>query len=146
MGDRLRAGIPSLSAPPRPSYIRVLYFQSCSLVVVVTVVVVGPHRRHADSGVTRNSGGSVDKYPSRVLPLLSLPTLSLLLLVLPSSPYHSSPSHPSLSLPISLCPFTSFHSLLFTRSTQPCIPPGSLNRAPASAGVRAGMSPLPGGR
>jgi len=32
------------------------------------------------------------------------------------------------------------------RSTQPCIPPGSLNRVPASAGVRAGMSPLPGGR
>jgi len=34
----------------------------------------------------------------------------------------------------------------YTRSTQPCIPPGSLNRVPASAGVRAGMSPLPGGR
>jgi len=33
-----------------------------------------------------------------------------------------------------------------TRSTQPCIPPVSLNRVPASAGVRAGMSPLPGGR
>jgi len=33
-----------------------------------------------------------------------------------------------------------------TRSTQPCIPPGSLNRVPASAGVRAGMSALPGGR
>ena len=33
-----------------------------------------------------------------------------------------------------------------THSTQPCIPPGSLNRVPASAGVRAGMSPLPGGR
>jgi len=33
-----------------------------------------------------------------------------------------------------------------TRSTQPCIPPGSLNRVPASAWVRAGMSPLPGGR
>jgi len=32
------------------------------------------------------------------------------------------------------------------RSTQPCIPPGSLNRVPASAGVRAGMSPLPGCR
>ena len=32
------------------------------------------------------------------------------------------------------------------RSTQPCIPPGSLNRVPALAGVRAGMSPLPGGR
>jgi len=32
------------------------------------------------------------------------------------------------------------------RSTQPCIPPESLNRVPASAGVRAGMSPLPGGR
>jgi len=31
------------------------------------------------------------------------------------------------------------------RSTQPCIPPGSLNRVPASAGLRAGMSPLPGG-
>ena len=30
--------------------------------------------------------------------------------------------------------------------TQPCIPPWSLNRVPASAGVRAGMSPLPGGR
>ena len=34
----------------------------------------------------------------------------------------------------------------YNRSTQPCIPPGSLNRVPASAGVRAGMSPLPGGR
>jgi len=33
-----------------------------------------------------------------------------------------------------------------TSSTQPCIPPGSLNRVPASVGVRAGMSPLPGGR
>ena len=33
-----------------------------------------------------------------------------------------------------------------TRSTQPCIPPGLLNRVPALAGVRAGMSPLPGGR
>jgi len=33
-----------------------------------------------------------------------------------------------------------------TRSTQPCIRPGSLNRVPASAGVKAGMSPLPGGR
>jgi len=33
-----------------------------------------------------------------------------------------------------------------TRSTQPCIPPGSLNRVPASAGVKAGMSALPGGR
>ena len=32
------------------------------------------------------------------------------------------------------------------RSTQLCIPPGSLNRVPASAGVTAGMSPLPGGR
>ena len=31
-------------------------------------------------------------------------------------------------------------------STQPCIPPGSLNRVPASAGVRAGISPLSGGR
>jgi len=33
-----------------------------------------------------------------------------------------------------------------SRSTQPCIPPGSLNRVPASAGVKAGKSPLPGGR
>ena len=33
-----------------------------------------------------------------------------------------------------------------TRSTQPCIALGSLNRVPASAGVSAGMSPLPGGR
>jgi len=39
---------------------------------------------------------------------------------------------------------------LFTRMvprlTQPCIPSGSLNRVPASAGVKAGKSPLPGGR
>ena len=33
-----------------------------------------------------------------------------------------------------------------TRSTQPCIAPGSLNRVPALAGVKAGMSPLPGGQ
>ena len=33
-----------------------------------------------------------------------------------------------------------------TRSTQPCIPPGLLSRVPALAGVRARMSPLPGGR
>jgi len=37
---------------------------------------------------------------------------------------------------------TTHHSI----STQPCILPGSLNRVPASAGVRAGMSPLPDGR
>jgi len=30
--------------------------------------------------------------------------------------------------------------------TQPCIPPGSRNRVPASAEVKAGMSALPGGR
>ena len=33
-----------------------------------------------------------------------------------------------------------------SRSTQPCIPPGSLNRVLALAGVTAGMSPLPGDR
>ena len=33
-----------------------------------------------------------------------------------------------------------------TRLTQPCIPLGLLNRVPASAGVKSGMSPLPGGR
>jgi len=32
------------------------------------------------------------------------------------------------------------------RSTQLSIPSGSLNRVPASAGVKAGKSPLPGGR
>jgi len=32
------------------------------------------------------------------------------------------------------------------RSTQPCIPSGSLHRVPASAWVKAGKSPLPGGR
>jgi len=31
------------------------------------------------------------------------------------------------------------------RSTQPCIPSGSLNRVPASARVKAGKSHLPGG-
>ena len=41
------------------------------------------------------------------------------------------------------------HGLRLTavpRSTQTCIPSRSLNRVPALAGVRAGMSPLPGGR
>jgi len=33
-----------------------------------------------------------------------------------------------------------------TRPTQPCIPPWSLNRVPAAAEVRVGMSHLPGGR
>jgi len=32
------------------------------------------------------------------------------------------------------------------RSTEPCIPSGSLNRVPASAGVKAGKSPVPGGK
>jgi len=32
------------------------------------------------------------------------------------------------------------------KSTQPCIPSESLNRVPASAGVKAGKSPLLGGR
>jgi len=38
------------------------------------------------------------------------------------------------------------HGLRFSavpRSTQSCITSGSLNRVPASAGIRAGMSPLP---
>ena len=38
------------------------------------------------------------------------------------------------------------HTKTRLSSTQPCIPPGSLNRVPALAGVKAGMSPLPGGR
>ena len=33
-----------------------------------------------------------------------------------------------------------------TRSSQACIPPGSLNRVPASVGVKSGMTPLLGGR
>ena len=40
-----------------------------------------------------------------------------------------------------LCTFAAVH-----KSTQPGIPLGSLNRVPVSAGVRAGMSALPGGR
>jgi len=32
------------------------------------------------------------------------------------------------------------------RSTQPCIPLGSLNQVPALAELKAGKSPLPGGR
>ena len=35
---------------------------------------------------------------------------------------------------------------LHTYTTQPCIPQGSLNRVPASAGIKAGISPLTGGR
>ena len=41
---------------------------------------------------------------------------------------------------------TTWTIVCVVRSTQPCIPPGSLNRVPASAGVKAGKSPLPGGR
>ena len=38
-------------------------------------------------------------------------------------------------------------SMLFLKTVKDvCIPPGSLNRVPASAGVKAGMSPLSGGR
>jgi len=37
-------------------------------------------------------------------------------------------------------------ALIVPRSTQPCIYSGSLNRVPASAGVKAGKSSLPGGR
>jgi len=36
--------------------------------------------------------------------------------------------------------------MLVSCTIQPCIPSGSLNRVPASAGVKAGKSPLPGGR
>jgi len=38
------------------------------------------------------------------------------------------------------------HTLHLVEKDQPCIPPGSLNRLPALAGVKAGKSPLPGGR
>jgi len=38
------------------------------------------------------------------------------------------------------------HLTAVPRSTQPYIPSGSLNRVPALAGVRAGMSPLLCGR
>ena len=37
------------------------------------------------------------------------------------------------------------HLYCLPRSTQPCIPPGSLNRVPALAGVKAGISSLSGG-
>ena len=37
------------------------------------------------------------------------------------------------------------HGLHLTRSTQLCVPLGSLNLVPASSGVRVGMSPRPGG-
>jgi len=39
--------------------------------------------------------------------------------------------------------YSNYRLVMCHRSTQPCIPPGSLNRVPASSGVRAGMSPLP---
>jgi len=37
-------------------------------------------------------------------------------------------------------------SRYITSQLVPCIPLGSLSRVPAMTGVRAGMSPLPGGR
>ena len=42
--------------------------------------------------------------------------------------------------PISYCKEKFIYSTTTTtfRSTQPCIPPGSINRVPASAGVKAG--------
>jgi len=45
------------------------------------------------------------------------------------------------SLGHGLCTFTAV-----PRSSQPYIPPGSLNRVPSLAGVKAIMSPLSGGR
>jgi len=45
------------------------------------------------------------------------------------------------SLGHGLCTFTAV-----PKSAQPCIPLGSLNWVLASAGVKAGMSPLPGGK
>ena len=43
------------------------------------------------------------------------------------------------------CSTQHLHALLdLTVSTQPCILPGSLNRVPASAGAKAGKSPLVG--
>jgi len=54
--------------------------------------------------------------------------------------------HPDTDRQIRLCWPLCASSILVSRSTQPSIPPGSLNRVPASSGVRAGMSPLPGGR
>jgi len=38
--------------------------------------------------------------------------------------------------------FGRVYHLRVQKPTRPCIPPGSLNRVPASAGVKAGMSPL----
>jgi len=38
------------------------------------------------------------------------------------------------------------HNDTVPRSIEPCIPPWSLNRVPASARVKAGMLSLPGGR
>ena len=52
---------------------------------------------------------------------------------------------PSIHVPMLPCNFIPVQPRLYTgtsRSTQPFVPPGSLNRVPASAGVRAGMSPL----
>ena len=59
--------------------------------------------------------------------------------------YNKQKNLPNLKLQMSYDLFMP-HNRATSRSTQPCIPPGSLNRVPASAGVRAGMSPLPGGR
>ena len=39
--------------------------------------------------------------------------------------------------------FLSFLPISTDRSTQPCIPPESLNRVPASVGIKAGKLPLP---
>ena len=50
-------------------------------------------------------------------------------------PQKIDPFHDDISIPIQ------YKEPWSTRSTQPCIPPGSLNWVPASAGVRAGMSP-----
>ena len=49
------------------------------------------------------------------------------------------PVWPPLGYTISVCSNA-------TRSSQPCTSPGSLNLVPASAGVKAGISPLLGGR
>ena len=52
-----------------------------------------------------------------------------------------------IAMAAAICSFGhGLHLTAVPRPTKLCILKGSLNRAPASAGVTAGMSPLPGGR
>jgi len=90
-------------------------------------------------------------YASAVMTFTHLFTYDLDLWPLILKIFSAMPTHVmNISAKFRWYPFTKYRGMalreIHVRWTQPCIPPGSLNRVPASAGVKTGKSPLPDGR